>query len=380
MKKVYYFTNISPHYRKNLWVKLVSTTKFEMHFFFGTNESFGIWSIDFDTAFFRPYWERFDKIKNYWFKSRVLFWQKGVIGKCLRDDFDTVIFLGEASILSTWLATLICKLRKKRVIYWTHGAYGNETWLKLRVKLLFYSMADELLVYENRARQNLIAHHFEPSKIHIIYNSLDYDEHLKIKEKIGWPIRNDSPLHSFEDESLPLLIFVGRLTLIKKLDLLIKALKQLRDRKFKLNLLIIGNGDAKENLQDLTRDLELGGQVCFYGPCYDEYRLGIFLTKADLCVSPGNVGLTAIHAMTFGTPVCTHNNFSEQMPEVEAIKEGITGCFFNQGDANDLAETIHAWFLKNTDVEKVRDEAFNVIKNKYNPYNQLAILTDVIGR
>lgn len=52
-----------------------------------------------------------------------------------------------------------------------------------------------------------------------------------------------------------------------------------------------------------------------------------FIYNADLCVSPGNVGLTAMHSLVFGCPVITHNCFEWQMPEFEAIQPGITGDF-----------------------------------------------------
>lgn len=38
--------------------------------------------------------------------------------------------------------------------------------------------------------------------------------------------------------------------------------------------------------------------VWFYGSCYDEQTNAELIYNADMCVAPGNVGLTAIHAMT----------------------------------------------------------------------------------
>lgn len=34
-KRIYNFTNIASHYRKNLWEKLISSEGFDFHFFFG---------------------------------------------------------------------------------------------------------------------------------------------------------------------------------------------------------------------------------------------------------------------------------------------------------------------------------------------------------
>ena len=53
-----------------------------------------------------------------------------------------------------------------------------------------------------------------------------------------------------------------------------------------------------------------------------------------------NVGLTAIHSLSFGTPVLTHNNFDNQMPEVQAINEGENGGFFIENDLEDLIKKI----------------------------------------
>ncbi|GIS05973.1 MAG: hypothetical protein CM15mP109_07290 [Candidatus Dadabacteria bacterium] len=48
-------------------------------------------------------------------------------------------------------------------------------------------------------------------------------------------------------------------------------------------------------------------------------------------VSPGNTGLNAVHFLSYGPPVGTHNYFYNQMPEaaiIEAQKK--TGFFFNE--------------------------------------------------
>ena len=56
------------------------------------------------------------------------------------------------------------------------------------------------------------------------------------------------------------------------------------------------------------------------GECYSEETNAKLIYNADLCVAPGNIGLTAIHVMMFGCPAITHNDFKWQMPEFEAIK------------------------------------------------------------
>ncbi len=128
----------------------------------------------------------------------------------------------------------------------------------------------------------------------------------------------------------------------------------------------------------MTNELGLGKSVWFYGACYDEKQIAEFLYNADLCVSPGNVGLTAMHAMMFGCPVISHDNFPMQMPEFEAIEVGNTGAFFKENDVDNLAETINNWIKTCSDRESVRKSCFKVIDEKYNPHVQLETLRTTI--
>ena len=57
---------------------------------------------------------------------------------------------------------------------------------------------------------------------------------------------------------------------------------------------------------------------------------------SDLCVIPGNVGLSAMHAFSVGLPVISHDNFDIQMPEFEAIIDSKTGSFYKHGNIEDL--------------------------------------------
>ncbi len=140
------------------------------------------------------------------------------------------------------------------------------------------------------------------------------------------------------------------------------------------NLVLIGGGEKRNDLEQQSKDLMVDNQVWFYGPCYDEKLLGKLIYNADLCVSPGNVGLTAMHTMVFGTPVLTHNNLPYQMPEFEAITEGVTGAFFKDGDVVSLSEKINIWFdAKQDKREEVRSACMEEIDKNWNPYFQINI-------
>jgi glycosyltransferase involved in cell wall biosynthesis len=203
-----------------------------------------------------------------------------------------------------------------------------------------------------------------------------YDEEMEVRKTLA-------PAPFYQEHfgnDLPNLVFIGRLTAVKKLDMIIHAISLLRDRGFLVNMTYVGDGPKKAELEGLTEQLGLQENVWFYGPCYEERQIAQIIYNADLCVSPGDVGLTAIHAMTFGTPVISHNNFCHQMPEFEAIEEGKTGSFFAENDIESMASCIQSWLTNGLDREQVRQNCYEVINSRYNPHRQVEMIRKVIYR
>lgn len=372
MKKVVIITNIASHYRTSLWAKLLNTPNWEIHFFFGSNSKSGIQSIDFSKKDFSEHQNRLHKLKNYWFGNKIIIWQKGVIRQCLFSQFNQAIFLGDMYCLSTWLAAIICRYRGVRVAFWGHGLYGKEGKLKLFFRKTFYRLAHQHLLYERRAKCLMVQQGFNTDKLYVVFNSLDYDTHKMLRTKFQ-NLNKSAIFPFFADSSLPVIVFIGRLTPVKKLNLLLGAVIQMNAESTGINLVFIGDGSER-------KELELAGKagleknwLHFTGACYDEETIGKYLSVADLCASPGNVGLTAIHALSLGTPVATHSNFSNQMPEAETITEGYNGFFFEEDNVQDLKTKIENWLKVNTDRNKIREQCYEVIDNYYNPNYQLTV-------
>ena len=74
------------------------------------------------------------------------------------------------NILSTWISLLICKLRNKKTILWTHGFYGNESYMKRCLRIVFYSIGNKYLVYGQRGKKLMVNAGFNENKIFVIYN------------------------------------------------------------------------------------------------------------------------------------------------------------------------------------------------------------------
>lgn len=374
LNKVYYFTNIFPHYRKPIWRAIIESKDLDVTFFYSESNPLGIKQThDKETLTWlnKGY---INQNNGFWIFNKILIWQSTVLKRGLIDSFDSIILLGDMYLLSNWLLAIIARLRGKKVIFWSHGLYGNENNIKKAFRLNFYKLANFHLVYENRAKQLLIKHGFKENRIKVIYNSLAYTIQKNLFNKLSQV--NSNPFIFFENNNLPVFFFSGRLAKSKKIDLLIEAITHLNVKDQICNLLIVGEGPEKTNLLLKANKLIESKSIFFYGECYNESILASFFYNSICTISPGNVGLTGIHSFSYGTPVITHNNYNNQMPEVEAIIEGENGFFFVEDDIKSLILTIKKVLTSNMNF---RNNCRKVIDNKYNPDFQVNILKKIIN-
>lgn len=303
------------------------------------------------------------------------FWYKGMLTK-VGANYDVCIFDGDYRCLSTWFALIRCKLGRKRSYLWTHGFYGDEKGIIGFIKKAFFRLATGGLVYGNYAKGIMVdKYHIPEDKLHVIHNSLDYSNQLVIRNKLK---PSDIYVRHFGNEN-PVLLFIGRLTAVKRLDMILSAKHILQENGIDTNLVLIGDGVEKESLEKLSTGYAFGNSVWFYGASYDEITNAELIYNADICISPGNIGLTAIHTLTYGTPAITHNKWSEQMPEFEAITKDETGDFFEYDNVHSLAETIKKWFQKDKPRDQIRQSCYHSIDTSWNPNYQIQVLKKAIG-
>ena len=302
-------------------------------------------------------------------------WQTGVV-KLAFKSYDRYIILSNLSFLSTWLLLILCRLQGKKIFLWTHGWYGKENFVGGIAKKIFYRLPNGLLLYGNHARKLMINEGFNAEKLSVVHNSLMYDQQIEIRAQL----KSSDVYTGHFNNKLHNVVFVGRLTPVKKLEMLLEALYINKQRGFDFNITFIGDGSEADNLKNMANGMALEANVWFYGPTYDEKELSQLLFNADLCVAPGNIGLTAMHAMVYGCPCMSHNDFKWQMPEFESIKPSVTGAFFNHDDVESLAIAIHEWFVENGNKrEEIRKNCYSEIEEQWNPHVQLEIIKKTIG-
>ena len=356
--------NFAQHYRAGIFKRMSET--YDCDFFFGDSMS-DIRKMDYSLLKGKVKETHTKKLLGGWV------WQSGVV-PLLFKNYSHYILLADTRSASMWVFCLLSRLffRKKKVFFWTHGWYGKESRAESFIKKFYFRLPNGgIFLYGNYARNLMIKEEFDAQKLFTIHNSLDYEKQIEVRKKLSKTDIYDS---HFSNSGFNL-VFIGRLTPVKKLDMVIEAMRKCVDLGVSVNCTFVGGGTEAENLRSLVHEMQMEDRIWFYGPCYDEEKNGELIYNADICVSPGNVGLTAMHSLVFGTPVITHNKFPLQMPEFEAIVEGQTGAFFEYDNVDSLAATIQKWIREEgNDRERIRENCFKEIDNNWTPEFQMTVL------
>lgn len=370
MKRVSIVYDSFPHYREGI-IRCLNNSKLFKYDFYGsiTSRDLSIKAFDFTAEY------NFNHIPLYEIGPFTI--QKNIFNKLRKSESNCFILLGNPYFISTWLLVIYFRLARYPVYLWTHGWLSKDENIFKRIfRNLFFSLADGLFLYGQRAKEIGVSQGFDLSKLHVINNSLDFLYQTEIFNRIqkNYSIEYKSELEFSIEKKI--IICSARLTKKCRFDILLNAVSLVQQNTLNsIQVVLVGDGPEKQSLEELAIMLDL--DVIFWGACYDEETLCKLYYVSDLTVSPGKVGLTAIHSMTYGTPVLTHNNFDNQMPEHETILPGITGDFFEENSVDDLARVIQLWFSKNP--VKPTKNCVNQIYKYYTPDFQRNIIEKTIA-
>lgn len=358
-------TNVGSHYREPIFRRMAE--ELGCHFYLGDRVRTSIKRLDYDSL---PGYQR--TLRNLFLGP--FYWQRSSV-RLVFAPYRYYILDGEPYCLSSWAILLLARLMGKRTIAWTHGWYGRESQAKRWVKLSFYALFSRLMVYGEYAIGLMREQGIPAEKMRCIANSLDSDREREIRSTL----RDTDVYTAHFGNTDPTIIYCGRIQRIKRLDTLLDAAMMLRDEGLPVNVVLVGKDVEQVGLRQEAERRGIADRVWMYGPCYDDQRLGELFHNAVVCVSPCNVGLTAIHALTFGCPMVIDDDFSHHGPEFEAIRPGVTGDFFRRGDTADMVAKIRYWVTR-TDRTEVRRAAYEEIDRKWNIHYQMRVIREMTDR
>ncbi len=129
----------------------------------------------------------------------------------------------------------------------------------------------------------------------------------------------------------PLVVSVGRLTASKRVDVLIRAFAEARDRVVGLRLEVIGDGPEEASLRTLADDLGVADAVAFRGRISDDDLVGAYRRArlvASASISEG-WGMTLTEAAACGTPAVATAIDGHR----DAVTDGRSGLLADDDDA-----------------------------------------------
>lgn len=180
---------------------------------------------------------------------------------------------------------------------------------------------------------------------------------------------NYVPLNLIESTSVKILL-VGRLTYKKGIDIAIRSIYELKNKGIKVSLDIIGDGEEKEKILELIRELDLVCDVTLKGWLTQE-QVNEEIEKATLIILPSR---TAINGDMEGIPVSLMeamargklviSTYHSGIPEL--IQDEYNGWLVPENSSKTLANKIEEVLIRKESWSNISYQARNTIMENFN--------------
>lgn len=160
-----------------------------------------------------------------------------------------------------------------------------------------------------------------------LLKKLNYQNETRVTEGVG--IINKPSFDKQDKDYKKRFLFIGRLSKVKNLELLISVFNDLLEYK----LTVIGDGEEKEYLQSIAKK-----NIIFIEPIENK-KLKEKFQENDIFILPSISepwGLVAEEALYFGLPVIVSKNCGS----CELIENGVNGYIINPNDSKNIKDTI----------------------------------------
>lgn len=271
-----------------------------------------------------------------WGRHRRVIWQRGALS-ILRSESRVVICAEVVHNPVVWLLALIHRIVGKGLVLDGHfvrsGPNPGYRLVSGIVRKFLHRFADAYVAYTEGGREALITEGVDPEKVFVSMNTLDTELLSALAERV-----DDEACDALRKElgvaEGHVLLYVGKLAPVKRVDLAIEILRYLDGNA---TLVVIGDGTQRKSLEEASEGLP----VQFRGAIYNEEELARYFMIADLLVLPGRVGLTCVHGFANGVPcLTTSDEIAEQSPEYEYVEDGYNGVILLTDDPAHQARAI----------------------------------------
>lgn len=288
------------------------------------------------------------------FGGRVL-WQTSLQLPAGFGSGDVLIVAGNPRYISNFPLVLQARRCGAGIIWWGHGWSPTSVWWRARLRQQLMRLADVVLLYADQEIEAFAGETARGRLFMATNNTVDPTRALNAHRQWTSERLADFAARNHLD-GRQVALFCGRLRPATDLGTAVRALAYGKAQGCTPLLLVIGAGEEQAALMALADEVGVGSSLRWLGPIYEEEELAPWFLSSRCFVYPGSIGLSLLHAFTYGLPVITHDDVRLHNPEIHALRVGVNGRVFRRGDPRDLWQTMAA-VLENSDTQRAMSEA-----------------------
>ena len=290
-------------------------------------------------------------------KTKCEFHPKLILGVSQLADLvkrDNIDIIHAHTRVAQVLGCLLSRMTKVPFVTTCHGFFKSG---RLSRKI-FPCWGKRVIAISDAVRGHLTDDFKLPNEqVSVIYNGVDMAEY-----DIDMPVEKRRILKrnlGFTDGHV--IGSIGRLSPVKGYDYLLHAIKEMKSRKYDVNLLLVGDGPEDKRLQGLTKRLGLENMVFFMKSRFDARR---FFPLMDVYVLPSlqeGLGLSLLEAMASGR-ACVATRVGGIS---DVIQDGMNGLLVPPRDPRALANAITNLLDDSGVAGELGSNARGTVKNRF---------------
>ena len=236
------------------------------------------------------------------------------------------------------------ELPRMPIVYHVHSTeqqrnQGEGSGVIRSFELKMAEAADKVITVSNAMRDYISSLGYPHDRISAVWNGVDPDKYSSNAVSIG-EVEALKKFYGIQPDE-EVVLFVGRLTLVKGVQNLIQAMPRVLSMFPKTRLVLLGVGMEYSDFDRLATGLGIAEKITFRTEFVSEHEKLVHYAMSDVCVFPSITepfGIVCLEAMAMGKPVVVGaqgvNGFREQVMPSGPDR---TGVHVNAEDPQDIA-------------------------------------------
>jgi glycosyltransferase involved in cell wall biosynthesis len=280
-------------------------------------------------------------------------WQSGAMGIPIRKN-DIVVISGGPRCLSNLALMLKARTYGATTVWWGHYWSSTSARWRAAIRHALMRFSNFILFYT----EHEITEFIEDGNARFVGRLFALNNGIETKQIESLRATYDAGTRPSD------LLIIGRLMQKARIDVLINALARPECSRFKLE--VIGSGDAEDDLRQRAHVLGVASRIHWHGGTTDEVKIAGIANQCKIFVYPGSVGLSIVHAMSYGLPAIVHGDRWKHMPEIAAFSNQVTGQSFVRDDEQSLANIICDMMMNHQRLNMMSEAAVATTKHSFN--------------